>query len=118
MKGGKDEVGGNIEQLKRILEKANEDGNSEENKEYLERKRKLFTDKAEHPTYIVYDFEADAHTLTHKPNHAYVDVLTVGSTHNYADCKHDTFTYSGYDVVTSCATGCLLLRLTFNSHST
>ena len=46
MKGGKDEVDGKIEQLKRLLEKANEDVNSAENKEYLERKRKLFTVKA------------------------------------------------------------------------
>ena len=37
MKGGKDEVDGKIEQLKRILEKANEDVNSAENKEYLEK---------------------------------------------------------------------------------
>ena len=59
MKGGKDEVDGKIEQLKRILIKANEDLNSEENKEYLERKRKAFTMKAEHQTYIIYDFESD-----------------------------------------------------------
>ena len=37
MKGGKDEIESKIEQLKRILEKANEDVNSEENKMYLEK---------------------------------------------------------------------------------
>ena len=115
MKGGKDEVDGKIDQLKRILEKENEDVNTEENRKYLERKRQLFTEKAEHPTYIVYDFEADVHTLTHKPNHVDVDVLTVGNTHNYADCKHDTFTYSGYDVVDKF---CDWLFTSHHSHST
>ena len=75
----------------------------------------MFTEKAEHPTYIVYDFEADVHTLTHKPNHVDVDVLTVGKTHNYADCKHDTFTYSGYDVVDKF---CDWLFTSQHSHST
>ena len=75
----------------------------------------MFTEKAEHPSYIVYDFEADVHTLTHKPNHVDVDVLTVGSTHNYADCKHDTFTYSGYDVVNKF---CDWLFTSQHSHST
>ena len=75
MKGGKDEVDGKIEQLKRILIKANEDPNSEENMAYLERKRKTFTTKAERQTYIIYDFESDVHTLTHKPNHVDADIF-------------------------------------------
>ena len=40
MKGGKDEVEGKIEQLKKILIKENEDINSEENIAYIERQRK------------------------------------------------------------------------------
>ena len=91
MKGGKDEVDGKIEQLKNILSHAGEDLNAEENINYLERKRKTFKEKAEHPTYIIYDFEADVHTLTHKPNHVDADVLTIGDTHDYNDCKHDIF---------------------------
>ena len=45
MKGCKDEVEGNIEQLKRILTLAEEDLNSEETFQYLERKREIFTKK-------------------------------------------------------------------------
>ena len=59
MKGGKDEVEGKIEQLKKIVITENEDINSEENKAYIESKREAFTAKSEHPTYIIYDFEAD-----------------------------------------------------------
>ena len=45
MKGGKDEVEGKIEQLKRILTLAKEDLNSEENIQYFERKRETVTKK-------------------------------------------------------------------------
>eukprot|EP00973_Karenia_brevis_P067494 9389052-Karenia_brevis.AAC.1 len=55
--------------------------------------------KIEHPRYIIYDFEADVASLTHKPNHVEAEVLTIGNTHNYEDCKQNTFSYSGYDVV-------------------
>ena len=115
MKGGKDEVEGKIEQLKTILIKANEDIDSEENKAYIEGKRQTSTQKAEHPTYIIYDFEADVHSLTHMPNHVDADVLTIGDTHDYNDCKHDTFTYSGYDVVDNF---CNWLFTSKHSHST
>ena len=95
--------------------KENEDINSEENKAYIERKRNTFIEKAEHPTYIIYDFEADVHSLTHKPNHVDADVLTIGDTHDYKDCEHDTFTYSGYDVVDQI---CNWLFTSKHSHST
>eukprot|EP00969_Alexandrium_andersonii_P006787 295875-Alexandrium_andersonii.AAC.1 len=64
MQGGKDEVDGKIEQLKRIL--TNKRRCELRRKQRIFRKRrKLLTVKAEHPTYIVYDFEADVHTSTH-----------------------------------------------------
>ena len=94
---------------------AKEDLDSEDNIRYLERKRESFTAEAEHPTYIIYDFESDVHTLTHKPNHVDADVLTIGETHGYDDCKHDTFTYSGYDVVNKF---CDWLFTSKHSHST
>ena len=50
--------------------------------ELLRKKATVVYREAEHPTYIVYGFEADVHTLTHKPNHVDVDALTVGNTHN------------------------------------
>jgi len=99
MKGGKDEVEGKIEQLRTMLLKANENPDSEDNASYLEKKRQFYTDKIEHQRYIIYDFEADVASLTHKPNHVDCDVLTIGSNHNYKDCRKDTFTYSGYDVI-------------------
>ena len=71
--------------------------------------------KAEHQTYIIYDFESDVHTLTHKPNHVDADILTVGDTHDYNDCKRNTFTYSGYDSVDKF---CSWLFTDDHSHST
>jgi hypothetical protein len=53
--------------------------------------------------------------LTHKPNHVDDDVSTIGDTHDYNDCKHDTFTYSDYDVVDHF---CNLLFTSKHSHST
>ena len=101
--------------LKRILIKANRDPNSEENKAYLERKRNTFTAKAEHQTYIIYEFESDLHTLTHKPNRVDADSLTIGDTHDYNDCKSNTFTYSGYESVDKF---CNWLFTDVHSHST
>ena len=101
MKAGKDEVDGKI--------------TPEEHKAHIERTRKTFIEKAERPTYTMYDFEADVHSLTHKPNHVDADVLTIGDTHDYNDCKHDTFTYSGYDVVDQV---CSWLFTSKHSHST
>ena len=71
--------------------------------------------KAEHQTYIIYDFESDVHTLTHKPNHVDADTLTVGDSHDYNDCKRNTFTYSGYDSVDKF---CSWLFTDDHSHST
>ena len=115
MKGGKDEVEGEIEELKRMSALAKEDLNSEENIQHLERKRETFTAKAEHPTYIIHDFESDVHTLTHKPNHVDADVWTIGETHGYDDCKHDAFTYCGYGIVNKF---CDWLFTSKHSHST
>ena len=53
--------------------------------------------------------------MTHKPNHVDADVLTIGETHGYDDCKHGTFTYSGYDVVNKF---CDWLFTSKHSHST
>ena len=99
MKGGADEVDDHIEKLKYIMERNNDDINTPENQEYLQRKRDTFSTRIEHPKYIIYDFESDVHTLTHLPNHVDVDTITIGNTHDYEDCKTGGFTYSGYDVV-------------------
>ena len=53
--------------------------------------------------------------MTHKPNHVEADVLTNGNTHDYNDCKHDAFTYSGYDVIDKF---CNWLFTSKHSHST
>ena len=51
-------------------------------------KRRLITEKHNHPKYIVFDFETDTHTLTHVPNHVEVDISTIDMwlTHEYNKC--------------------------------
>ena len=60
----------------------------------------------EHDTerYIVYDFEADTHTLTHKPNHVEIDILEISPennttglpSHEYEDCLVKSEKFEGY----------------------
>ena len=40
-------------------------------------------DQIKHPTYFIYDFETDTHSLTHVPNHVEAAVLTVSDDHTY-----------------------------------
>ena len=37
--------------------------------------------------------------MTHKPNHVEADVLTIGETHSYNECRQKTFSHNGYDAV-------------------
>eukprot|EP00969_Alexandrium_andersonii_P079527 3506671-Alexandrium_andersonii.AAC.1 len=61
MKGGKDQVDGTIEQLKRILEKSKRRCQLRRKQRACRKKTEgVYRKNAEHPTYIVYDFEADA----------------------------------------------------------
>ena len=53
-------------------------------------------DRIKHPTYIIYDFETDTHTLTHIPNHVEAVVLKVSDDHNYENSLVTTFSASGY----------------------
>ena len=48
------------------------------------------------PTYIIYDFETDTHTLTHIPNHVEAAVLKVNDEHTYEESLLSTFSTSGY----------------------
>ena len=99
MKGGEDEIESKKQQVSKLLEQNNEDVNSKENQDYLRRKRYGYKLTIEHPKYIIYDFEADVHTLTHLPNHVEADVLKIGETHSYDESKQSTFSYNGYDAV-------------------
>ena len=99
MKGGKAEVEQKIQQVIKMLINNDEDVHSTENQAYLERKRVDYTSKIEHQKYIIYDYETDVHTYTHKPNHVEAEVLTIGDTHTYEDCLGEQFSYNGYDVV-------------------
>ena len=99
MKGGKQEIEQKIKQVIKMLEKNDGDIHSPDNQAYLKRKRIDYTNKIEHQKYIIYDYETDVHTCTHKPNHVEAEVLTIGDTHIYNDCLGEQFSYSGYDVV-------------------
>ena len=48
------------------------------------------------PRYIIYDFETDTHTLTHKPNHVEVSVLKVNESHTYDSCLVSSTYFNGY----------------------
>ena len=93
MKGGQQEVD---RKVNKFLEDNKEECFTAKNIENL---TQMYASSIEHPKYIIYDFEADVASLTHKPNHVEADVLTIGDTHNYNECKHKEFSYSGYDVV-------------------
>ena len=93
MKGGQQEVD---RKVKKFLEDNKEESFTSKDIENL---KQMYASSIEHPNYIIYDFEADVASLTHKPNHVEADVLTIGDTHNYNECKHKEFSYSGYDVV-------------------
>ena len=73
MKGGKDEV---EQKLQLDLDKLKEEGlAADESYQYIENRRNAYTKQVEQHRYIIYDFEADVHTLTHKPNHVEADIL-------------------------------------------
>ena len=61
-------------------------------------KRRLITEKHNHPKYIVFDFETDTHALTHVPNHVEVDILTIDMwlTHEYNKCLNSKKSFTGY----------------------
>ena len=67
---------------------------------YADIKRSINTNQVEKHRYVIYDFEADVHTLTHMPNHVEEDVLQVDKNNNtYEDCLTNTFRHNGYDAV-------------------
>ena len=75
MKGGQDEV---EKKLQQEIDKLKEDEDSDyDNDVYIENRREALTNRVEEHRYIIYDFEADVHTLTHHPNHVEADVLQV-----------------------------------------
>jgi len=98
MKGGKDEV---EQKLQLDLDKLKEEGlAADESYQYIENRRNAYTKQVEQHRYIIYDFEADVHTLTHKPNHVEADILQVDKNNNtYEDCLTNTFRHNGYDAV-------------------
>ena len=53
-------------------------------------------DRIKDPTYIIYDFETDTHSLTHVPNHVEAAVLTVSDDHTYENSLVTTFSANGY----------------------
>ena len=68
--------------------------------QYIEHRRDANTNQIEKHIYIIYDFEADVHTLTRMPNHVEADMLQVDENNNaYEDCLTNTFRHNGYDVV-------------------
>ena len=66
----------------------------------MDLRRSIHTNTVEKHRYVIYDFEADVHTLTHMPNHVEADVLQVDKNNNtYEDCVTNTFRHNGYDAV-------------------
>ena len=98
MKGGKDEV---EQKLKLELDKLKEEGSAEgQEPEFIDLRRSIHTNAVEKHRYVIYDFEADVHTLTHMPNHVEADVLQVDENrYTYEDCLTNTFRHNGYDAV-------------------
>ena len=75
MRGGKDEV---EQQLQLELDKLKEEGLAEgQDPDHADLRRSVYTNAVEKHRYVIYDFEADVHTLTHMPNHVEADVLQV-----------------------------------------
>ena len=99
MKGGSKEIESKVQAVIKLLKDANKDIHSQENKEYIERKRIQYTNNIEHRKYIIYDYECDVHQKTHKPNHVEAETLITSKTCKYEDCLGERFSYSGYDVV-------------------
>ena len=94
MKGGKDEV---EKKLQQEIEKLEENEALRYDKD---NRRLALTNQVEKHRYVIYDFEADVHTLTHMPNHVEADVLQVDKNNNtYEDCLTDTFRHNGYDAL-------------------
>ena len=85
MKGGKDEV---EQKLQQELDKLKEEGVAAwEDPDYIEHRRLAYTNIVEKHRYVIYDFEADVHTLTHNPNHVEADVLQVDKNNNTYESK-------------------------------
>ena len=95
MKGGKKEVSSKIENFIKTMSEKGVEVDTEE----IEIKTKMYEDNINYQKYIVYDFEADVSTETHKLNHVEADVLITNDDHSYKECKIDTFSHNGYDVV-------------------
>ena len=93
MKGGQQEID---RKVKQFLEQHEDESYTGEEIQNIAQSYAL---KIDHQKYITYDFECDVAFMTHKPNHVEADVLSIGDTHNYDECKHDTFSVNGSDVV-------------------
>ena len=98
MKGGKDEV---EQLLQQEIDKQKAEGSAAwEDPEYIDSMRGVYANTVEKRRYVVYDFEADVHTLRHMPNHVEADVLHVDkNNYTYEDCLKNTFRHNGYDAV-------------------
>ena len=72
MEGGKDEVEQKLQlELDMLKEEGLADG---QGPAYADLRRSIYTNQVEKHRYVIYDFEADVHTLTHMPNHVEADV--------------------------------------------
>ena len=85
MKGGKDEVEQKLQlELDMLKEEGLAEGQDQTSPEdwlsYAELRRSIYTNQVEKHRYVIYDFEADVHTLTHMPNHVEADALQVEKT--------------------------------------
>ncbi len=84
-----------VKELGHYLTKKFTKGSSQE----YEQSNDKFKEHIKYPRYIIYDFETDTDTSTHKPNHVEVDVLRLDEdlTHQYDKCLIKTFGINGYD---------------------
>ena len=80
-----------------------------------ESKRQLIKQTINNPRYIIYDFETDTSSGTHRPNLCMVNVLEVDETHSYEKSLIEQKTFYGYDC---CKEFCEWLLTSENANST
>jgi len=104
-KGSKEELEHKITELKDHIAKSRKDFYNED---WM---IKCLIDEHDTEQYIVYDFETDTHTLTHKPNHVEIDIIKIEPksddktdrakvaslpSHEYNDCLVKSLKFEGY----------------------
>jgi len=100
----------NHKQLAHYLQAGVCKGSKEEQELKAEKRSEKHSEEGEEHNqqrYIIYDFETDTSTLTHRPNHVEVDCIEIDeeATHDYDKCLRNSLAFNGYDCAEKSANG-------------